>query len=134
MALRSGRGLPRHKPPPKASTRRFSEDPASAEFFAQVAQGFVHQLRTMGVTPHVAQYPETKTRGSAIDARTTRHPGYTVSQQKRKLVKQCFGWMKTVGLMRKLRHRGGARVNWNFIFTAAAYNLVRMRTLLAQPA
>ena len=60
--------------------------------------------------------------------------GYAVSQQKRKLVEQCFGWMKTVGLMRKLRHRGGARVNWNFIFTAAAFNLVRMRTLLAQPA
>ncbi len=97
-------------------------------------KGFVHQLRTMGVTPHVAQYPETATRGSAIDARTTRHPGYAVSQQKRKLVEQCFGWMKTVGLMRKLRHRGGARVNWNFIFTAAAFNLVRMRTLLAQPA
>ena len=72
-------------------------------------KGFVHQLRTMGVTPHVAQYPETATRGSAIDARTTRHPGYAVSQQKRKLVEQCFGWMKTVGLMRKLRHRGGAR-------------------------
>lgn len=97
-------------------------------------KGFVHQLRTMGVTPHVAQYPETATRGSAIDARTTRHPGYAASQQKRKLVEQCFGWMKTVGLMRKLRHRGGARVNWNFIFTAAAFNLVRMRTLLAQPA
>ena len=97
-------------------------------------KGFVHQLRTLGVTPHVAQYPETATRGSAIDARTTRHPGYAVSQQKRKLVEQCFGWMKTVGLMRKLRHRGGARVNWTFIFTAAVFNLVRMRTLLAQPA
>ena len=79
-------------------------------------KGFVHQLRTMGVTPHA------------------RHPGYAVSQQKRKLVEQCFGWMKTVGLMRKLRHRGGARVNWNFIFTAAAFSLVRMQTLLAQPA
>jgi transposase len=97
-------------------------------------RGFVDQLRAMGVTPHVAQYPQTKTRGSAIDARTTRHPGYAISQQKRKLVEQCFGWMKTVGLLRKLRHRGGARVNWTFIFTAAAFNLVRMRTLLAQPA
>jgi len=97
-------------------------------------KGFVHQLREMGVTPHVAQYPETPHRGSAIDARTTHHPGYAVSQQKRKLVEQCFGWMKTVGLLRKLRHRGGARVNWIFIFTAAAFNLVRMRTLLAQPA
>jgi transposase len=97
-------------------------------------KGFVQQLREMGVTPHVAQYPETAHRGSAIDARTTRHPGYAVSQQKRKLVEQCFGWMKTVGLLRKLRHRGGARVNWTFIFTAAAFNLVRMRTLLAQPS
>jgi len=97
-------------------------------------KGFVHLLREMGVTPHVAQYPETAHRGSAIDARTTRHPGYAVSQQKRKLVEQCFGWMKTIGLLRKLRHRGGARVNWTFIFTAAAFNLVRMRTLLAQPA
>ena len=93
-------------------------------------KGFVRQLRDMGVTPHVAQYPETAHRGSAIDARTTRHPGYAVSQQKRKLVEQCFGWMKTIGLLRKLRHRGGARVNWTFIFTAAAFNLVRMRTLL----
>jgi transposase len=97
-------------------------------------QGFVRLLREMGVTPHVAQYPETPRRGSAIDARTTRHPGYAVSQQKRKLVEQCFGWMKTVGLLRKLRHRGGARVNWTFIFTAAVFNLVRMRTLLTQPA
>jgi transposase len=93
---------------------------------------FVRQLRAMGVTPHVAQYPDTATRGSAIDARTTRHPGYLVSQRKRKLVEQCFGWMKTVGMLRKLRHRGGDRVNWTFIFTAAAYNLVRLRTLGAQ--
>jgi Transposase DDE domain len=97
-------------------------------------QKFVRLLREMGVTPHVAQYPETPRRGSAIDARTTRHPGYAVSQQKRKLVEQCFGWMKTVGLLRKLRHRGDARGNWTFIFTAAVFNLVRMRTLLTQPA
>ena len=56
-----------------------------------------------------------------------------VSQRKRKLVEQCFGWINTVGLLRKLRHRGGARVNWTFIFTAAAYNLVRMRKLIEQP-
>ena len=97
-------------------------------------KGFVQLLRDLGVTPHVAQYPETPHRGSAIDGRTTRHPGYEVSQRKRKLVEQCFGWMKTVGLLRKLRHRGGARVNWTFIFTAAAYNLVRMRKLIEQPA
>jgi hypothetical protein len=60
---------------------------------------------------------------------TTRHPGYAISQQKRKLVEQVFGWMKTIGTMRKLRHRGGERVDWTFTFAAAAYNLVRLRTL-----
>jgi transposase len=94
---------------------------------------FVRSLREMGITPHVAQYPETKRRGSAIDARTTRHGGYDVSQRKRKLVEQAFGWMKTIGLQRKLHHRGGLLVNWNFTFAAAAYNLVRLRTLLPKP-
>jgi transposase len=88
---------------------------------------FVAQVRARGVTPHVAQ----KVKGSAIDARTTRHPGYAVSQRKRKLVEQVFGWMKTVGGLRKLRHRGGARVDWIVTFSAAAYNLIRLRTLLA---
>jgi transposase len=91
---------------------------------------FVATLRTMRVTPHLAQYPPTVHRGSAIDARTTRHPGYVVSQRKRKLVEQGFGWMKTVGGLRKLRHRGGALVAWVFTFTAAAYNIVRLRRLL----
>jgi transposase len=95
---------------------------------------FVHTSREMGVTPHVAQYPETARRGSAIDGRTTRHAGYDVSQRKRKLVEQAFGWMKTVGLLRKLHHRGGPLVEWVFTFHAAAYNLVRLRTLLARPA
>jgi transposase len=85
-------------------------------------------LRAMAVTPHVAQH--TTGRRSAIDARTTRHPGYAVSQQKRKLVEQSFGWMKTIGGLRKLRHRGGPLVEWIFTFTAAAYNLVRLRRLL----
>ena len=79
------------------------------------------------VTPHVAQ----KVTGSAIDARTTRHTGYAVSQRKRTLIEQVFGWMKTVGGLRKLRHRGGARVDWVVTFSAAAYNLIRLRTLLA---
>jgi len=94
---------------------------------------FVSHMREMGITPHVTQYPETPHRGSAIDARTTRHPGYEVSQRKRKLVEQAFGWMKTVGLLRKLHHRGGPLVDWIFTFHAAAYNLVRLRRLLAQP-
>jgi transposase len=88
---------------------------------------FVAGLRAMQVTPHLAQYTG---RRSAIDARTTRHPGYAISQQKRKLVEQGFGWMKTIGGLRKLRHRGGALVSWVFTFTAAAYNIVRLRRLL----
>jgi transposase len=91
---------------------------------------FVAGLRAMGATPHLAQYPTTDRRRSAIDQRTTRHAGYTVSQRKRKLVEQSFGWMKTVGGLRKLRHRGGPLVTWIFTFAAAAYNIVRMRRLL----
>jgi transposase len=94
----------------------------------------VAQLRAVGATPHVAQYAPGPRRGSAIDARTTRRPGYAVSQRKRKEVEQAFGWLKTVALLRKLRHRGGARVEWIFTFAAAAYNLVRMRRLLGATA
>ena len=94
---------------------------------------FVGAVREMRVTPHVAQYPDTDRRHSAIDGRTTRHPGYQISQRKRKLVEQAFGWMKTVGPLRKLHHRGGPLVDWIFTFHAAAYNLVRLRRLLAQP-
>ncbi|MEO6009637.1 MAG: IS5 family transposase [Vicinamibacteraceae bacterium] len=88
---------------------------------------FVADVRACGVTPHVAQ----KVKGSAIDGRTTRHAGYAISQRKRKLIEQVFGWMKTVGGLRRLRHRGGELVDWIVTFTAAAYNLVRLRTLLA---
>ena len=87
---------------------------------------FVRELRTMTVTPHVAQ----KEKHSAIDGRTTSRQGYAMSQRKRKLVEEAFGWMKTVGLLHKLRHRGRAKARWVFQFTAAAYNLVRMRSLL----
>jgi IS5 family transposase len=89
----------------------------------------VEQLRNINVTPHVAQ--NDTNRRSAIDARTTRHSGYQQSQKKRKIVEQIFGWMKTVGGMRKLRHRGIERAGWMFIFSAAAYNLVRIRNLIA---
>jgi transposase len=89
---------------------------------------FVTKVRELEITPHVAQ----KTTSSAIDGRTTRHAGYGVSQRKRKLVEQVFGWMKTVGGLRKLRHRGGELVDWTVTFTAAAYNLVRLRRLLAE--
>ena len=87
-------------------------------------------MRALGVTRHVAQ----KVTGSAIDDRTIRHPGYAISQRKRKLIEQIFGWLKTVGGLRKLRHRGGDRVEWVVTFTAAAHNLIRLRTLLATPA
>jgi transposase len=89
--------------------------------------GFVEELRHLQVTPHVAQ--NNKGRRSAIDARTTRHPGYVISQQKRKRVEEIFGWLKTVGGLRKLRHRGLDRVEWMFTFAVAAYNLVRLRNL-----
>jgi transposase len=89
---------------------------------------FVTDRRVMRATPHVAQH--TTGRRSAIDGRTTRHAGYAISQQKRKLVEQGFGWMKTIGGLRKLRHRGRPLVTWMFTFTAAAYNIVRLRRLL----
>jgi transposase len=91
-------------------------------------RAFVDGVRARGKTPHVAA----KVRGNAVDGRTTRHAGYDVSQRFRKRVEEIFGWMKTVGLLRKLRHRGLPRVAWMFTFTAAAYNMVRMRTLLAR--
>lgn len=89
---------------------------------------FVEGLRKRGVTPHVAQHDTN--RRSKIDGRTTRHDGYAVSQIRRKLVEQIFGWSKTVGGMRKTRHRGKDRVGWAFVFTNAVYNLVRMRRLI----
>jgi len=92
---------------------------------------FVDELRRMQITPHVAQ--NTTNRRSALDGRTTRHPGYAISQRTRKRVEEVFGWMKTVGLLRKLRHRGGPKVTWIFRFTAAAYNLIRIRNLVAAP-
>jgi transposase len=95
-------------------------------------QALVEDLRDLTVTPHVAQH--TTNRRSAIDGRTTRHEGYAVSQRKRKRVEEVFGWMKTIALQRKTRFRGPDRVGWMFTFAAAAYNLVRMRNLLAQPA
>jgi len=96
-------------------------------------RAWVAAVRQMGITPHVAQN-EFGYGGSAIDARTTRHSGYRVSHRKRKLIEQAFGWLKTVALFRKLRHRGGRLVDWQFAFGAAAYNLVRWRNLAAPHA
>jgi transposase len=88
-------------------------------------RSFVMDLRELSVTPHVAQ----RTKGSAIDGRTTRHEGYAVSQRKRKRVEEIFGWMKTVGWLRKARYKGVEKIDWLFTLSAAAYNLVRMRNL-----
>lgn len=90
---------------------------------------FVQELRDHQVTPHIACKQT-----SIIDERTTGHPGYMISQQKRKRVEEIFGWVKTVGGLRKTRHRGLARVGWMFTFALAAYNLVRMRNLAAVAA
>jgi transposase len=95
-------------------------------------EDFVNELRSMKVTPHVAQ--NTNARSSAIDGRTTRHGGYAVSQRIRKRIEEAFGWIKTVTGQDKTRLRGRDRVGWAFTFAAAAYNLVRLPKLIAVPA
>jgi len=92
--------------------------------------GFVAECRNLQVTPHEAQN-HTRPGGSAIDARTTRHAGYKISQRNRKRIDECFGWLKTIALLRKVRHRGVCKVDWMFTFACAACNLVRMRNLAA---
>jgi hypothetical protein len=82
----------------------------------------------MEITPHIAQ--NDRNRRSAVDERTTRHAGYRVSQKKRKRIEEVFGWMKSIGLLRKPRYRGLERVGWMFTFAAAAYYLVRIRNLI----
>jgi transposase len=108
--------------------------PAGATLGADKAYdtgNFVATVRAQQITPHVAQ--NTTNRRSAIDGRTTRHPGYAVSQQKRKRVEEIFGWAKTIGLCRQTRHRGVRRVGWMFVFAVAVYNLVRIRNLTWTP-
>lgn len=95
--------------------------------------GLVREMRDRKVTPHVSQNTN-RPGGSAIDGRTTRHTGYQVSQRKRKRIEEVFGWLKTVGMLRKTRHRGVFKVGWVFTFAAAAYNLVRMRNLAVVPS
>ena len=93
-------------------------------------QEFVRELRGMNITPHVAQ--NTTKRRSAVDERTVRHAGYAVSQRKRKRVEQSFGWMKMIGMLKKVKLRGIEKVGWLFTFTGAAYNLCRLRNLMAR--
>jgi len=90
---------------------------------------FVSECRHLSMTPHVAQNSGRRG-GSAIDSRTTRQVGYAISQKKRKRIEECFGWLKTIALLRKVRHRGTLKVDWIFSLACAAYNLVRMRNLM----
>jgi Transposase domain (DUF772)/Transposase DDE domain len=92
---------------------------------------FVRNLRKVGVTAHVAQN-EKRPGSSATDQRTTRHEGYAISQQKRKRVEQSFGWMKIIGMLKKVKLRGQEKVSWMFTFVGAAYNLDRLGRLEAQ--
>jgi transposase len=94
------------------------------------AEDFVNELRSMNVTPHIAQ--NTNGRSSAIDGRTTRHGGYAVSQRIRKRIEEAFGWIKTIAGQEQSRFRGRDRVAWAFTFAAAAYNLVRLPKLIAE--
>jgi len=96
------------------------------------AEDYVNELKSMNVRPHVAQ--NANGRRSAIDARTTRHAGYGMSQRIRKRIEEGFGWIKTIAGQRKTRFRGRDKVGWAFTFAAAAYNLVRLPKLLATPA
>jgi transposase len=96
------------------------------------ARDFVDELREINVTPHVAQ--NLSGRRSAIDGRTTRHPGYDVSLRIRKRIEEAFGWAKTVAGMRKARHRGLPKIDWQFTFAMAAYNLIRLPKLLGATA
>ena len=95
-------------------------------------RGFVGELRQRNITPHVAQ--NTTNRSSAIDRRTTWHPGYEVSQRIRKRVEQSLGWMKMIGMLKKVKLRGLEKVTWLFTFVGAAYNLYRLQRLRVQAA
>ncbi len=90
---------------------------------------FVRTVRELGVTPHVA-----RRQNGAIDERTSRHPGYAISLSKRWLVEKPFGWLKQIGPLKKVKLRGLAKVDWLFVFSCAAFNLIRIPKLRAQSA
>jgi len=94
---------------------------------------FVERTRALDVTPHVTQNTNRRG-GSAIDGRTTRHEGYAKSQHARPRVEPAFGWLKTIGWLRKIKLRGIAKVDWLVVFASAAFNLRRLTTLMAAPA
>ncbi len=113
----------------------FAERPQAITLGADKAydtKDFVRDLRSMKVTPHVAQ--NVNGRRSAIDGRTTRHSGYKVSLRIRKRIEEAFGWIKTIAGQDKTKFRGRDRVGWAFTFAAAAYDLVRLPKLIAVPS
>jgi len=119
---------------PQAAIAMVAEIPGQRRVTLAADKGYdtrelVQELRDHQVTPHIACKPT-----SIIDGRTTRHPGYAISQQKRKRIEEIFGWLKTVAGLRKTRHRGVARVDWMFTFALGVYNLVRMRNLMGAAA
>ena len=97
------------------------------------AAEFVRDCPELNVTPHIAQTSDVR-RSSAIDDRTTRHPGYAVSQRKRKLVEEIFGWMKTIGGFRRTRFKGLRRTRLAGTIVAAVYNMLRICSLQASAA
>ena len=117
--------------PDRAACRPAAEDHAGGDKGFDT-HDFVAELREINVTPHLAQ--NTSGRRSAIDGRTTRHPGYAISQRIRKRIEEAFGWAKTVAGLRKARHRGLPKIDWQFTLAMAAYNLVRLPKLLAVTA
>jgi transposase len=120
---------------PEAAVQMVSELPGNWRVTVGLDKGYdraacVRDLRQLNATPHVAQ----RKIYSAIDGRTTHSQGYVMSQRVRKRVEEIFGWMKTVGGYRKTRFRGVHRVGWGFTLAMAAYNMVRIRNLMAQAA
>jgi len=126
MAPRTGRGAP------DTERSKGSQRVTVAADTGYDPGEFVCKIRDMKVTPHVAQNHKHRG-GSAIDGRTTRHAGYKVSQVKRQRIEEVFGWLKTVEMLRKTRHRGVHKAGWAFTLAAAAYSLVRMRNLVYTP-
>ena len=94
-------------------------------------QRFIRGVRNLQVTPHVAQHTR---RPTVMDGRTTRHSGYQISLKKRKSIEQIFGWLKTTAMMRKVRHRGRALVQWMFTLALATYNLIRLKNIALRTA
>src|SRR5260221_5409883 len=122
--------------PPRGAGRGVAHDRPQAITLgadkAYDAEDFVNELRSMKVTPHVAQ--NSSGRSSAINGRTTRHAGYSISQRIRQQIQAAFGWVKTVAGQEKTKYRGRGCVGWAFTFAVAAYNLTRLPKLMAAPA